>query len=178
MNMNEVNKFNLEKVGERESTILASLLEKNGSCAMNGYLGEANIKFTIDSNGVFEFATVNQSEEYETKSQGAILSDGVVIKQVQKTDRASYNQLYAWDIADNSYTYIVFDNSSSLDGCYEKTKNMDVNLAKEDLSSKFAEMGISFDNVAQVLLNQKVDSVSSMVEEATRETVDDTSFVL
>lgn len=178
MNMNEVNNFSLEKAGERESNVLTNLLEKNGSCAMNGYLGETNIKFTIDNNGVFEFATTNQLENNETKSQGAILSDGVVIKQVQKTDRSSYNQLYAWNIDDNSYTYIVFDNNSSLDDCYEKTKAMDINLAKEDLSSKFAEMGISFDNVAQVLLNQKVDSVSSMVEEATREVVDDTSFVL
>lgn len=176
--MNEENKFNLEKVGERESTILSSLLEKNGSCAMNGYIGETNRKFTIDNNGVFEFATVNQSADYETKSQGAVLGDGVVIKQVQKSEKTSYNQLYAWNIDDNSYTYIVFDNSISLDDCYEKTKVMDVNLAKEDLSSKFAEMGISFDNVAQVLLNQKVDSVSSMIEEATREVVDDTSFVL
>ncbi len=176
--MSEVNNFYVENVSQRESDVLANLLEKNGSCSMNGYLGTSNINFLMDDSGVLEFETINTNSEYITKSRGAVLSDCVIIKQVQEKDRSSYNQLFAWNTADNSYTYIVFDNYQSLDDCYEKVKAMDVNLAKEDISSKFAEMGISFDSVAQVLLNQKVDSVASLVEEATSEITDDTSFVL
>lgn len=178
MNINEANKFYVENPSSKEAEILAKLLEKNGNCSMNGYLGSDNLKFTMDESGLLEFETIDENMEYVTKSQGVVLSDGVVIKQVQKNDTVSYNQLYAWNIQDNSYSYIVFDNYQSLDDCYKKIKVLDVNLAKEDISSKFGEMGISLDNVAQVLLNQKVDSVSSMVEEATREVTDDTKFVL
>ncbi len=176
--MSEVNNFYVENVSHGEKNILANLLEKNGNCLMTGYLGADNVKFTMNDRGMLEFETIVDDSENVTKSQGAVLRDGVVIKQVQKSDSATYNQLFAWNIDDNSYTYIVFDDYQSLVACYEKVKEFDVNLAKEDISSKFAEMGISFANVAHVLLNQKVDSVASLVEEANKKTTEDTSFIL
>lgn len=174
--MNEVNKF--ECVDGEKVDVLSKLLEKNGCCSMTGYLGVANMQLAVDDNGVVEFVTETENDDFIIKSQGAIISDGVVIKQVQTGASVSFNQLFAWDIDDNSYTYIVFDNPRGLNDCYEKLKNFNVNLTKEDISSKFMEMNISFNDVAQILLDQKVDTVASMVEEAVTNASDDTSFVL
>ena len=42
----------------------------------------------------------------------------------------------------------------SMDDCYDKLRRSQVNLHNEDISLKFSELGISFDDVAQVRLNQ------------------------
>lgn len=179
MNMSEVNNgFYLDNERQKEVAVLSSLLDKNGSCSMNGYLGSSNVKLSFDDAGILEFETRNEADDFVTESWGAVLSDGVVIKQVQKNSQVSYNQLFSWDVDSNSYTYLVFDNMQSMNDCYDKIKAFDVNLNKVDISSTFAELGISFDDVAQVLLNQKVDSVASLVDEAVSEATDDTSFVL
>lgn len=158
MNLNELNKK------QREYNILADLSSRNGNCLANGYLGEENAEFFVDDSGILEYKTVHSSSEFETYSVGAILSDSVLIKQTQKSDSRIYNQLISWDVGNNSYTYVAFDNAEALDDCYQKLKSGDVNLSKKDISTEFSKLGISFDHVAQVLLDQKVDELSFMVE--------------
>lgn len=159
MNFNELNNKR-----QREYNILTDLSSKNGSCLANGFLGEDNVEFFVDDSGILEYKTLHSSSEFETYSIGAILSDSVLIKQTQKNDNRIYNQLISWDVGSNSYTYVAFDNAEALDDCYEKLKSGDVNLSKKDISTEFSKLGISFDGVAQVLLNQKVDELSFMVE--------------
>ena len=48
----------------------------------------------------------------------------------------------------------------SMDDCYDKLRRSQVNLHNEDISLKFSELGISFDDVAQVRLNQTMGSFS------------------
>ncbi len=178
MNINEVTNSYLGVERQREVGVLNDLVNKNGSCSMNAYLGTADIQFSFDDLGLLEFETESKNEEIVTKSRGVVLDDCVVIKQVQSSDGISYNQLLSWDNADNSYTYIAFDNVKAMDDCYEKLKFNDINLAKGDISLVLTEIGISFDSIAQVLLNQKVDILSSMVDEATSQLADNTSFIL
>jgi hypothetical protein len=44
--------------------------------------------------------------------------------------------------------------------CFNKLKSTQVNLHNEDISSKFAELDISFDDIAQVKLHQNMNSFS------------------
>lgn len=178
MNINEIKNSYLMVERQKEIGALCDLVDKNGSCSLNGYLGTANIEFSFDDMGSLEFETESKNSEVLTKSKGVVLDDCVVIRQVQNSDNMSYNQLISWNCPDNSYTYLSFDNFKAMDDCYEKIKVGEVNLAKEDISLKFAELGISFDNVAQVLLNQKVDMLTSMVEESSTQATDDVSFML
>ncbi len=179
MNINEAKNSYLGIERQKEIGILCDLVNKNGSCLMDGYLGVDNISFSFDDLGLLEFYTEKEEDGLTTKSNGVVLDDCVVIKQVQDCDLLSYNQLMSWDILDNSYTYIGFDDVNVLNDCYDKIKKRGINLAKEDISLKFTELGISFESIAQVLLNQKVDSLSLMVDEArASQVIDDGSFML
>lgn len=60
----------------------------------------------------------------------------------------------------------MFDNKKSLMECFETVKDNDTNLCKNDVFSTFTEMGISFDNIAQVLLNQSNPELASMFEDS------------
>ena len=44
--------------------------------------------------------------------------------------------------------------------CYDKLRKSQVNLHNEDISLKFSELGISFDDIAQVKLHQDMKSFS------------------
>lgn len=179
MNINEVRNSYLGVEKHKEIGILCDLVDKNGSCSMNGYLGSSNVAVSFDDEGLLEFYTESKNDDLLTKSRGVVLDGCVLIKQIQdKEDTTKYNQLISWDVSDNSYTYISFDNVKAMDSCYEKIKAGRINLAKEDISLKFSQLNISFDSIAQVLLNQKVDVISSMIDESTVQTIDDVSFIL
>lgn len=165
MNINEVKNSNLGNERQKEINILCDLLKKNGNCAMNGYLGCNKIDFSFDNLGILEFFTRNETADSITESKGAVFNNNVLIKQVQKKENKNLNQLITWDVNENSYTYVAFDNFESLTQCYERIKEANINLCHEDVDVKFTELGISFDNVAQVLLGQKVDPLSAMLDD-------------
>jgi hypothetical protein len=66
----------------------------------------------------------------------------------------------------------------SLDYAYQQLKKSGVNVEESDISLLFNELGISFDNVAQILLSQKADELSTMVDESFIKPNTDTSFTL
>jgi len=89
----------------------------------------------------------------------------VLIRQTQSRENRVYCQLISWNVPDNTYTYIAFDDVASLDDSYCKLKNSRVNLAHVDIDSEFRKLGISFDGVAQVLLNKKADILAMLGED-------------
>ena len=161
MNINEVTNIDCHE----QLAVLKRLLGNTGNCAMNGYLGDSVSGVSITSNGNVEFSSNKKDDSTLVNSKGTVLSDSVVIKQEQTIGNRVYYQVFSWDLAEDVYTYIAFDDSESMNACYEKIKTFDVNLCREDISTKFVEMGIAFDHMAQILLNQSVHSSNSMIGE-------------
>ena len=162
----------------RNADLLKQLYKNSGSCIMNGYIGESMPNFSLDSNGCLEFSTKKDNGNSFTESKGAILSNSVAIKQLDKKNDRDYYQLFSWDVDKSMYTYILFDNNESLDDCYEKVKSNDICLCNTDVTGFFKNNDISFDNISQILVDQKVDSVSSMFDDAQDDFECKTSFTL
>lgn len=159
--------------------LLRKLYNNSGSCVMNGFIGDSISSYSIDDVGNLQFESSKVDSGSLVNSTGTVLSNSVVIKQVQKSKDRSYNHLFSWDVPRNLYTYVLFDDEDSMNHCYSEIKSFDMNLCEGDISTNFKKMGVSFDNISQILLNQKVDSVSSMLDEAAQEEFEDkTSFTL
>ena len=165
MEISEVRNSFIGTERQKDINTLSELLNKNGNCLMNGYLGEKQINYSFDQEGNLEFNTQINSGVAFINSTGVVYNDNVVIKQSERKDGISSYQLISWSVKNNNYDYIVFDNSVSLDNCYQKIKSLKVDLSNEDIYNKFLELEISFDNVALVWLKQKVDSLSVMLND-------------
>jgi hypothetical protein len=178
MNINEVNKDLLDSK-KIEITLLSKLYSNNGNCIQDGFVGDSISNLDVDDSNNLEFNTFKNYNGLDIYSYGTVLDNSVLIKQIQKNGEKTHNQLFSWDVDDNSYTYVVFDNEKSLDDAYNKIKAFKVNLNNEDISLLFGKLDISFDNVAQILLNQKVNILSSMVDESYQDNIyNEASFVM
>lgn len=157
---------------------LEKLYNNAGNCVMDGFLGDSVDSCNFDENGILEFSSRKEKDGVIVQSVGAVLSDSILIKQNQEGEMSEFHNLYSWNKSGDSYTYLCFDDESVLNRYYGVMKRFDVDLCSEDISTAFKRMGLSFDNVTQVLLNQKVDPVQRMFDEEmnSEEKVD--SFVL
>jgi hypothetical protein len=165
--------YNNDNIG-----VLKTLYKNSGSCVMNGYLGDSISEFSLDENGNLEFSSKKSNGDNVTLSKGTILSDSVLIKQSENQKDRTHYQLFSWDVPRNQYSYILFSDETSLNDCYNKLKNNDICLCGSDVSSIFNKYDISFDNISQILLDQKVDSVDAMFEDAQEDFVGKTSFTI
>ena len=172
MNAIDWESYNNDNIG-----VLKTLYKNSGSCVMNGYLGDSVSSFSLDENGNLEFTSNKTVGDIATSSTGAILNNTVLIKQVDKQKDRTHHQLFSWDVPGNQYSYLLFSDGKSLDDCYEKLKNGDICLCGSDVSTIFKDNNISFDNISQILLDQKVDSVKDMFD-AQDDFVGKTSFTL
>ncbi len=163
MNISEF-KDNKQMSG-KDINVLEKLCNKTGNCSMNGYLASSLVDCSFDENGVLEFYSCKKDESGTTDSIGCVLDDSVLIKQVQKGELSDYSRLYSWNVEDGVYTYLEFDDKSALNTFYNRIKRMGVNLCDDDLSTSLQGMGLTFDNVTKVLINQKVDPLMSMFDE-------------
>ena len=94
----------------------------------------------------------------------------VLISQTVKSSSDTSYRLYSWDVNNECYTLLSFDREFALKRYYDVIKRFNVNLNGDDVSSLFKEMGLTFDNVIQILLNQKVNPIDRMFyEEQTEE---------
>ncbi len=158
--------------------LLNSLYATSGNCMMNGFIGDSIKSYSFDENGNLEFVSSRKDARSQIDSTGAVLNNGVVIKQVQKSENGNYNHLFSWNVGKSLYTYILFDDEKSMNNCYNEIKKRDINLCDGDVTSILGNIGVSFDNISQILLNQKVDSASSLIDAAEEEFVDKTAFTL
>lgn len=179
MNINEVNVENSMLFDKSESlNVLKKIYRNTGNSAISGYLGDSVNDFSIDDYGNLEFKSSKKTENKEINSYGTVLENSVLIKQIQKSRDNIFYQLFSWNVSDNSYTYVVFDDMKSLDYAYNQLKRPGINVEESDVSLLFNELGISFDNIAQILLNQKADELSTMIDESFENSNTDTSFTL
>ena len=141
---------------------LINLYDNSGNCDMNGYLGDSVDTISFDKYGLLEFSYYKKINHLDVYSKGAILDSGIIIGQVQDSGIKSINQMYAWNKDCTEYTYIIFDSFDALKKCYQQAKKYEVDFTSGNISSLFSKLGISFDSVCQILLNQRVDNLNLM----------------
>ena len=163
MNINELSQY-----GEYTRP-LVQLYETVGNRSIDGYLGENLEDVVFDGEGKLHFSTHKEVEETSIDSHGVILSDGVLIEQTQKGRSFTSHRLYSWDTENNQYTYLAFDHLFAMKRFYDVIQRFDAVLCGDDISQQFQEMGLSFENVTQILLNQKVSPLDRMFEEEEKE---------
>lgn len=173
-----ISEFRMNEDGEQSIERLERLRDDTGNCIMNGFLTDSVSSCNFDSNGLLEFTSHKEKDGTSISSVGVVLSDSILIRQTQKGEVSSYYSLYSWDDKDGSYTYLSFDNGDILKEYYERIKRMGISLCNEDVSDAFKAMGLSFENVTQVLLNQKVDPIQRMFDEELETYSKKNSFVL
>ena len=140
----------------KQAAILERLFSNVSNSAINGYVGDSIKKIGVDECGNLEFLSIHQNEKVVTTSVGAVLKDSIVIKQTQ--ENANYpkiNQLYSWNLDCNTYSYLLFDNEAALELAYKKIKYTDTNLCTGDITEKLQAIDISFDDIAQIRVNEK-----------------------
>ncbi len=143
-----------------EAYVLTKLLSETGDTSKSGYLDDSITSMNLDEFGNLEFDSHKEKDGRVIDSKGVVYNGCVLIKQHEVIGKRDYYQMYSWDVANKCYTYISFDKEQSMLNCFDKLKRTQVNLHNEDISSKFAELGISFDDIAQVRLHQNMDSFS------------------
>ena len=86
----------------------------------------------------------------------------IVRKRFESNDKITFFQLYSWDIEDSNYTHIVFDSGETLDDCYQRVKDADLNLSKGDIVDNLNSVGVNMEHVAHILTDQEKDTLKSM----------------
>ena len=161
MKINEASKFvgYNDKVVE-EAYVLTKLLSETGDTSKSGYLDDSITGMSLDEFGNLQFESYREKDGRKITSTGVVYNECVLIKQDEKVGSRNYYQIYSWDVANKCYTYISFDKENAMHNCYDKLRKSQVNLHNEDISLKFSELGISFDDIAQVKLHQDMKSFS------------------
>lgn len=161
MKINEASKcvgYN-ERVAE-EAYVLTKLLSETGDTSKSGYLDDSITGMNLDEYGNLQFNSYREKDGRIISSTGVVYNGCVLIKQEEKVGTRNYYQMYSWDVDNKCYTYISFDNLEPMINCFNKLRSAQVNLHNEDISLKFVELGISFDDIAQVKLHQDIKSFS------------------
>lgn len=154
---------------------IRNLYEKTGNSSISGYLGEELEKMGFDEEGHLHFSTHKEIEDGNIDSHGVVLDDSVLIKQRQLSHDMNSYRLYSWDVDKSMYTFLSFDNESSLNHFFNVIKRFGYSLCDDDISLLFQEMGLTFESVTQVLLNQKKNPLDAMFDEEVKE---DSPFVM
>ena len=143
-----------------EAYVLTKLLSETGDSSKSGYLDDSITGMSLDEFGNLQFESYREKDGRVINSTGVVFDSCVLIKQHEKVGNRDYYQMYSWDVPHKCYTYISFDKESPMTSCYNKLRRSQINLHHEDISLKFAELGISFDDIAQVKLHQNMNSFS------------------
>ena len=154
--------FEMKNSGMNESKKIEELYQKTGNCPMNGYLEDAN--YQVDDH-YLTYTSEKMIGDLTTSSLGIVLKNGICVKQIQRNEQMQYPQMFFWDSSKGEYTYIAFDSEEALQSAFDRVKSFDINLCEGDISEELRYMNISFDNISQVLVHQKVDPISIMMEE-------------
>ena len=96
------------------------LFEKTGDDVKSGYLGSVITNIGFDNLGNFEFSSEHMASNLETKSTGALLDEGAVIKQIQENDKEKFYQIFSWNNDFDKYTYVLFDSEEAMNFSYER----------------------------------------------------------
>lgn len=157
--------------GEKFTKPLIDLYNHVGSCASSGYLGEELKDFNINSRGDISFYTVKEKDEMEINSDVVVYDTNILIAETQKGhDNTSY-RMYSWDTKEMQYAFIEFDNPMAMRDFYRVIPRFNKNLCEDDISTLFQEMGLNFESITQIKLNQKVNPMEDMFIEEEEENI-------
>ena len=159
MNIEELSQY-----GDDYVQPLVMLYKRVGNHSKDGYLGE-KLDVLFDGDGKLHYSTHKEINEGAVDSQGVVLGDSVLIKQVQRSHDLTSYRLYFWDTKKDMYTFLSFDNELSLNRYYDVIQRFGVSLCDEDISILFQEMGLTFESVNQILINQRNNPLDYMFEE-------------
>ena len=157
---------------------LKRLQQATGNSIMNGFLGEDLSNCYFDDNGYLEFMTDCEREGVKIHSCGAVLEDSVIIKQVQSDRDNTTHHLYSWDLNNYHYTFLAIEDEDHLNRFYDTIKRTNTNLCVGDISDNFKKIGLSFDFVNRVLLNQSIDPFHQMFDDEFTKDEKENSFVM
>ena len=160
MNISEVRDLLEGASYEKDIEVLETIWNYVGDSVLNGYLGSSVETVSFDEDGRLEFDSRFESDEVVTLSTGVVLSDSVIIRQVQKHDKGYYCQLISWTKDGKNYSTIVFDNVKTLDKAYNGLKKLSGEFLDDNLNSVLEELDISFDNVMIVKIGQVAEQKS------------------
>ena len=160
-----MNVIDLEVFQNESTWPVQKLYEKTGSCKMNGYLGEDLKDPYLDENGLFCFSTHKEVEDTVIDSFGTAYKDSVLIKQTSKSYTGTDYSLYSWDASQGKYTFLGFDDPNALDRFYDRIRKFGINLCDEDVTLLFREMGLTLENVTNILLNQERNPMDMMFDD-------------
>lgn len=159
MKINEASKcVGLNDRVVEEAYVLTKLLTETGDSSKSGYLDDSITGMSLDEFGNLQFESFREKEGRIINSHGVVYNGCVLIKQQETIGNRNYYQIYSWDVDNKCYTYVSFDTEEPMVSCYDKLRRAQVNLHNEDISLKFSELGVSFDDIAQVRLHQKADT--------------------
>ena len=160
MNISEVRDLLEGASYEKEIEVLETIWNYVGDSVLNGYLGSSVETVSFDEDGRLEFDSRFETDDVVTLSTGVVLSDSVIIRQVQKHDKGYYCQLISWTKDGKNYSTIVFDNVNTLDKAYNGLKKLSGEFLDDNLNSVLEELDISFDNVMIVKIGQVAEQQS------------------
>ena len=160
MNISEVRDLLEGASYEGEIEVLETIWNYVGDSVLNGYLGSSVETVSFDEGGRLEFDSRFETDDVVTLSTGVVLSDSVIIRQVQKHDKGYYCQLISWTKDGKNYSTIVFDNVRTLDKAYSGMKQLSGEFLDDNVNSVLEELGISFDSVMNVKIGQVAEQQS------------------
>ena len=152
----------LEQVQDECTLPLRTLYQQTGDRLVSGFLGGEIERLELDEDGHLFFSTHREREEVQTDSRGVILDTSILIKQRQKGREDSFYRIYSWDLDAKQYTMLSFDGESSMNRFFNVMKRFDMNIGGEDITEVFRDMGLTFDSVNQILLNQSVNPMDEL----------------
>lgn len=165
MNISDVKSLVSGASYESEIEVLENIYEYAGDCQMNGYLGSSVLSISYDKQGKVEFDSSYESDGVTIESIGVVLSDSVVIKQVQKESEKVLYQLYSWKKDGSCYTYIAVDSKEVLESTYKGLKKIDCPFLDDNVHQVFEEIGVDFENVMNIKIGQEVVQQSIDVQD-------------
>ena len=143
--------------GDSIAKPLIDLYHETGNTAISGYLGEELKDLNINSRGDLSFYTVKEKEEMTITSDVVSYGSSVLIAEEQKGHDNTNYRMYSWDTNEMQYVFIEFDNPMSMRDFFKVIPRFNKSLCEDDISTTFQKMGLRFDNVTQIRLNQKVN---------------------
>ena len=160
MNISEVRDLLEGASYESEIEVLETIWNYVGDSVLNGYLGSSVETVSYDEDGRLEFDSRFETDDVVTLSTGVVLSDSVIIRQVQKHDKGYYCQLISWTKDGKNYSTIVFDNVNTLDKAYNGLKKLSGEFLDDNVNSVLDELQISFDNIMNIKIGQVAEQQS------------------
>lgn len=177
MNICEVKNLVVGASYEKEIEVLENLYSYAGDCVMNGYLGSSVVNISYDDNNHVEFESLHEIDDLITSSVGAVLSECVIIKQVQQQKEKELYQLYSWKKDGSCYTYLVFDSKDILEKVYNSIKKNNIDFLDDNVNQVLEYVNVSFENVmnikiAQEVVQQSIDVVELLEDYSDSENLD------